>query len=371
MFTLKSFFLIVIIICELQTSNTSVSLTIRKRKRSTNVGVVSLSNFKNVIFYGEVSVGTPPQHFNVVFDTGSSNFWIPSTLWSTKTTYPHQKFNVKASKTYFPVSGRKEYDIQYKLGALKGTLSQDNLMLGGIILEAQDFFVGSKPDYHFTTVKFDGILGLGLPSLKIAGTNTVLENLEKKNLISQRIFSIWLTSRKGKVTGDEVQNAGQIIFGGLDKRHFRGEHVYVPVLSRKGFWNISMSQISVNGRDIKACVPQCFAFVDAGNTDIYGPKEKIMKIYAELGVTSKDIACSKVRKLPAISFVIGGKSLFITRNNYAYVYIDARGAKRCAVRLLAGTDTWVLGLAFMQATHTVFDFQDLSNPKIGFAKAAP
>lgn len=150
-------------------------------------------------------------------------------------------------------------------------------MLGGIILEAQDFFVGSKPDHHFTMVKFDGILGLGLPSLKIAGTNTVLENLEKKNLISQRIFSIWLTSRKG--AGNEVQNAGQIIFGGLDKRHFRDEHVYVPVLSRKGFWNISMSQISVNGKDMKVCVPQCFAFVDAGNTDIYGPKVGEIKFF--------------------------------------------------------------------------------------------
>ncbi|KAF8101397.1 hypothetical protein N665_0206s0073 [Sinapis alba] len=369
MFTLKSFFLIVIIICELQTSKTSVSLIIKKG--NTNVGVVSLSNFKNVVFYGEVSVGTPPQHFNVVFDTGSSNFWIPSTLWSTQTTYPHQKFNAKASKTYFPVSGRKEYDFRYASGELKGTLSQDKLMLGGITLEAQDFFVGSKPDSYFTRVKFDGILGLGLPSLKIARTNTVLENLVEKKLISQRIFSIWLTSRKG--AGDEVENAGQITFGGLDKRHFRGEHVYVPVLSRTGFWNISMSQISVDGRDIKVCVPHCFAFVDSGATDIYGPKEKIMKIYQALGVRGKDIACSKVKKLPAISFVVGGKSLFITRNNYAYEYIDIRGATRCSLRLLwqDHTDTWILGLAFMQAIHTVFDFQDFNNPKIGFAKAAP
>ncbi|KAH0935345.1 hypothetical protein HID58_012462, partial [Brassica napus] len=296
-----------IIFCALQKSDSSASFT----TKNINVGVVSLRNFGDLIFYGEVSVGTPPQKFNVVFDTGSSNFWVPSTRWPTKTMFRHQKFNAKASKTYFP----------------------------------------------------------------IAGTKTVLENLVEKNLISQRIFSIRMkTSRKRKRAGDEVQNAGQITFGGLNKRHFRGEHVYVPVLSGTGFWKISMSQIYVGAHAVDVCIPQCFAFVDSGTTDIYGPKEQIKKIYEKLG-TEKVFACSEFKKLPAmISFLIGGKRLFINRNNYAYEYTDTKDAKRCALRLVTsdtGTDTWILGMAFMQAIHTVFDFQDFNRPKIGFAEAVP
>lgn len=40
---------------------------------------VNLNNFFNYNYVGTIQVGNPPQIFNTIFDSGSTNFWTLST----------------------------------------------------------------------------------------------------------------------------------------------------------------------------------------------------------------------------------------------------------------------------------------------------
>lgn len=83
---------------------------------------VALASPDEMAYYGAMQVGTPPQNFTTIFDTGSSDFWVPSASCRAQACLGKNLYSSAKSSSYKSL-GRK-FSIQYGTGAVSGILSK-------------------------------------------------------------------------------------------------------------------------------------------------------------------------------------------------------------------------------------------------------
>ncbi|XP_020202315.1 aspartic proteinase oryzasin-1 isoform X2 [Cajanus cajan] len=238
--------------------------------------IVYLKNYFGAQFFGEISIGSPPQYFNVVFDTGSSNLWVPSSkcIFSIAC-YFHAKYRSKISSTYTEIG--TPCKIPYGQGSIYGFFSQDNVQVGDIIIKDQEFAeITREGSLALSALPFDGILGLGFQDTSVGKVTPVWYNMIEQGHICHKIFSLWLNQDPTEEMG------GEIVFGGIDYRHFRGDHTYVP-LSQKGYWLIDVGDILLANNSTGLCESGCTAIVDSGTSLIAGPTSVVTQINHAIG----------------------------------------------------------------------------------------
>ncbi|KAH0916531.1 hypothetical protein HID58_030977 [Brassica napus] len=146
----------------------------------------------------------------------------------------------------------------------------------GLLLE---FIEATKePGLTFVVAKFDGILGLGFQEISVGNAAPVWYNMLKQGLIKEPVFSFWLNRNA------EDEEGGELVFGGVDPKHFKGQHTYVPV-TQKGYWQFDMGDVLIGGAPTGYCESGCSAIADSGTSLLAGPTTIITMINHAIGAS--------------------------------------------------------------------------------------
>ncbi|KAG1741532.1 Asp-domain-containing protein [Suillus paluster] len=325
---------------------------------------VPLANFKNAQYYTEIELGTPPQVFKVILDTGSSNLWVPSSECIYVACERHAQYDSSASSTH--QANGSDFSILYGSGPIEGYVSQDVLRIGDLSVRSQDFAEATKePDLPFVHGKFDGILGLAYTSISINHITPPFYNMINQGLLDEPVFSFRL--------GSSAADGGEVTFGGTNYSAYTGNITYVPVRS-KAHWEVELEKVALGDDELK--LEMTGAAIDTGASVIGLPTNIAAKFNAKIGATRQSlhgryyyqVNCATVQSLPELTFYFGGKPFTLRGSDYV-----AENQGTC-ISSLEGMDVespgggslWIIGDVFLRRYYTVYD---LGQNAVGFAKA--
>mmetsp|Transcript_53252 Transcript_53252/g.113837 ORF Transcript_53252/g.113837 Transcript_53252/m.113837 type:complete len:521 (-) Transcript_53252:91-1653(-) len=148
-----------------------------------------LSNAGNVQYYGTILMGTPGQKATVVFDTGSSDVWIPDRCYDPR----------ESATEMLPADGARVAEVHYTVGLVSGEVLVDKMVLGdGCVIPRQPFIL-QVGDTGITSRAFDGVLGLAFPGLSRTHT-ALLKQLQLQAGIEVFCFFLRSTPHQSVLT---------------------------------------------------------------------------------------------------------------------------------------------------------------------------
>lgn len=312
---------------------------------------VPIHDFDNAQYYGEIQVGVPGQKFKVIFDTGSSNLWVPGL--GCGNCVGHNLYNHDDSFNY--VKNGSKFNIMYGSGPVDGFISEDTVNVGGIKLDGYTFAeitnaTGLGAAYEVGA--FDGILGLGWPRIAVNQIEPVFSAMVRKNLVAQPVFAFELAKESGV--------DGELTFGGIDTSKFTGDLQYVP-LSAETYWQIALAdvEVTVNGLSGKVDNNVNQIIVDSGTSAIVGPSTAVTDIMNKIGAwTFLGRTLVKTSTQFEVQWTLDGKVYTLNQDDLVVPFTLGEG-----LLLLMALDAppgetipWILGDIFMRKYYCVFDY---------------
>lgn len=144
----------------------------------------------------------------MIFDTGSSNLWVPSSTCTTLACKLHNQYDAQKSSTY--KANGTTFDLLYGSGEVAGYWSYDTVNFGGAQINNVQFGQATKEvGLSFIAAQFDGILGMAYPAISVDNITPVFQQGWAQGAWAENSFAFYLTQ--------EPNSAGSVLtLGGVD-----------------------------------------------------------------------------------------------------------------------------------------------------------
>ncbi|CAG8545353.1 1782_t:CDS:2 [Ambispora leptoticha] len=335
------------------------------------VGTVNLVDYQSDSeWYGEIYIGTPPQIFNIAFDTGSSTLWVfgPGANLDSN---PHHVYDYTKSASY-EYDGR-EWNITYgDNGKVGGYLARDVFFIGavngvgGIRVPGQLFGIANQTTSLYASDIIDGLVALGFASnTAVKGIKPLFDNMIDRSLLMQNLFSVAYVK---EASGGDL-NGGEISFGGINPAYYTGDILYLTAIQPSSYWQVTADNIQV-GNMIPINMSGN-AILDTGGSIILLPSAVCSAVYSQIPGAYYDSNYGgwllPVNTDPSliIYFVFSGRKFGIPIADLIWDPVPGTIFAGGGIQIQPGT-YWILGGIFMKNVYAIFDRSE-ATPRVGLA----
>lgn len=306
-----------------------------------------VASFKTA-YSGVLQIGTPPEEFMVVFDTGSGNVVLPAVECKSAACKVHRRYNMTGSSTALSINTNgdvvkdgeltDQVTIGFGTGEITGEYVKDrvcftvpdptkdatNATLRGAKAAVLDS--SAQPpvcvDMHivaavemstqpFKSFLFDGILGLGLDPLAMADKFSPFGMMTDTGQLGSPQFGLFL------VEGEDGEES-EIAFGGRNEKRLLEPLAWTPVMMPDmGYWQVEILAIRIDGVELDVCKDgTCRGVVDSGTSHLGIPAPHDVEVSKLLSRPAGDMLDCRLATSAVVEIELRGKNLTLHPFNY-------------------------------------------------------
>lgn len=278
-------------------------------------------------YSGAMRVGSPPQDFRVVFDTGSAHVVVPAAECESQSCRTHQRYNMSASKTALPINMdgsvvgpddlSDQVAIAFGTGEVTGEFVKESVCLGsaegsqGLCVNVFAVAAVEMSAEPFKSFGFDGIMGLGLSRLALSENFSFFEQVANSEQLRSPSFGFFLSE------GEDGETS-EIAFGGYSPARVLEPFSWSPVaMPEQGHWMVDILALRVNGEELDICKDgTCRGVVDTGTSHLGIPAPYDKQLGALLTQSSDSDSDCRLANAPTLELMLHGRTLSLGPRDY-------------------------------------------------------